>query len=48
MVGRIIVGNPDADFWMQDPGAGGDLPEVALNGFPPVAEIMGKGIVRRV
>ena len=47
MVGRIIVGNPDADPWMQDPPAGVDLPEVALNGFPPVAEIMGKGIVRR-
>ena len=37
MVGRIIVGNPDADSWMQDPGAGADLPEVALNAFPPVA-----------
>jgi plastocyanin len=48
MVGRIIVGNPDADAWMQDPRAGADLPQPALNGFPPVAEIMGKGIVRRV
>ena len=47
MVGRIVVGNPDADPWMQDPHAGADLPEVALNGFPPVAEIMDKGIVRR-
>ncbi len=26
----IIVGDPDADAWMQDPAAGGDLPEVAL------------------
>lgn len=47
MVGRIVVGNPGADAWMQDPGAAGDLPEVALDGFPPVAEIMEKGLVRR-
>ena len=47
MVGRIFVGDPDADTWMRDPGVGGDLPDVALNAFPTVAEIMGKGIVRR-
>ena len=46
MVGRIIVGEPGADGWWQDSAAGRDLPEVALNGFPPVAEIMDRGIVR--
>ena len=43
MVGRIIVGNPDADAWMQDPGAGGDLPEVALNGLSAGGGDHGKG-----
>ncbi len=47
MVGRVIVGDPDADDWMADPAAAGDLPQVALAGFPPVADIMAKGLVRR-
>jgi plastocyanin len=47
MVGRLIVGEPDADGWWQDPAAAGDLPEVALNGFPSVEEIMDRGIVRQ-
>lgn len=47
MVARIVVGDPGADGWLQDPGAAGDLPEVALAGFPPVAEILAKGTVRR-
>jgi plastocyanin len=47
MVGRLIVGDPAADGWLQDAGADGDLPEIALNAFPPVEEIMGKGLVRR-
>jgi plastocyanin len=47
MVGRIVVGDPGADGWMEGAGAGAGLPEVALAGFPPVAEIVARGIVRR-
>lgn len=50
MVGRIIVGAPEPRGWSTGPdGTGGDnaLPEAAMNGFPPVDEIMRKGIVRR-
>ena len=43
MVGRIVVGRPS-------PAAGdrpdGDLPDVALNGFPPVEAILRQGAVR--
>lgn len=45
MVGRIVVGNADS------PPPGGSaaqaLPEIALQAFPSIDEIMRKGIVRR-
>jgi hypothetical protein len=44
MVGRLIVGDPAADPWIEDP-APGDLPEVALAAFPSVAAIMDRGVV---
>lgn len=50
MVGRIIVGAPQPNGWLTDPrktGGDGALPAAALNAFPPVEEIMRKGIVRR-
>ena len=48
MVGRIVVGRPAA----QEPAAsaGADLtplPDVALNGFPSVDDILARGTVRR-
>lgn len=49
MVGRIVVGNPNAEDWWQtnllntDP----DLPRSALDGFPAITEIVEKGYVRR-
>lgn len=49
MVGRIIVGEPKADGWM-DARQDGDfepVPEVALSAFPSVEKIMRDGIVRR-
>lgn len=46
MVGRIVVGDPDADGWPQDPGAAGDLPEAALAAFPAVEAILAAGLVR--
>ena len=45
MVGRLIVGDPAADPWIDDPQAAGDLPEAALANFPSVAVIMDRGIV---
>ncbi|KRB30222.1 plastocyanin/azurin family copper-binding protein [Mesorhizobium sp. Root172] len=47
MVGRIIVGEPEAHGWPQLVGANGDLPEEALKAFPTIEDIMTKGIVRR-
>ena len=48
MVGRIVVGNPPAVEAAGEAAAGlTPLPEAALNGFPPVEEIVAKGIVRR-
>lgn len=47
MVGRIIVGEPEAHGWPQLLGANGDLPEEALKAFPAIEDIMTKGIVRR-
>jgi plastocyanin len=47
MVGRLVVGDPDADGWLDDPEAAGDLPEIALRAFPTVAAIMNTGLVRR-
>jgi plastocyanin len=42
MVGRIVVGEPGD--WSRRPA--GDLPEVALNAFPPVDAILRQGAVR--
>lgn len=47
MVGRIIVGGPEAHGWTELVGANGDLPEEALKAFPKVEHIMTRGIVRR-
>jgi plastocyanin len=46
MVGRIVVGDPGADGWMQDAGAASGLPEIALAAFPAVGDIMARGIIR--
>jgi plastocyanin len=48
MVGRIIVGGPEPHGWMETAGANGDLPDVALQAFPSVEDIVQKGVVRRV
>jgi len=45
MVGRLIVGDPAADPWIDASDAAGDLPEAALAAFPTVAAIMERGIV---
>ena len=47
MVGRIVVGAPAAvDAGGGTPEAGlTPLPEAALNGFPPVEEIIARGVV---
>jgi plastocyanin len=49
MVGRIVVGMPAAAEAASDTPAAGltPLPEAALKGFPPMAEIIAKGSVRR-
>ncbi|KQU87756.1 hypothetical protein ASD12_30340 [Mesorhizobium sp. Root102] len=47
MVGRIIVGEPEAHGWAEMIGANGDLPEEALKAFPTVEDIMTKRVVRR-
>jgi plastocyanin len=44
MVGRIVVGEPAAGI---GPGADGGVPEVALEAFPAIEEIMARGVVRR-
>ncbi|MCC2687751.1 MAG: blue (type 1) copper domain [Rhizobiaceae bacterium] len=48
MVGRIVVGRPAAH---DAPGSAGadlvPLPDVALDGFPSIEEILARGIVRR-
>ena len=46
MVGRIVVGDPEADAWPRDPRAAGDLPAAALAAFPPVEAILSAGLVR--
>ena len=48
MVGRIIVGGPEPHGWMELAGANGDLPDVALQAFPSIDDIVQKGVVRRV
>lgn len=47
MVGRIVVGAPQPLIPSAADASLTPLPEVALNGFPPVEEIIAKGIVRR-
>jgi len=48
MVGRIVVGRPGRDAGWQGPATDpGDLPEVALAGFPAVEAILTQGAVRR-
>ncbi|WP_287290407.1 plastocyanin/azurin family copper-binding protein [Mesorhizobium sp.] len=47
IVGRIVVGEPEAHDWTKLTGAKGDLPEEAVRAFPMVEDIMTKGIVRR-
>ncbi len=50
MVGRIVVGQPGrfpADS-VRAPSGGEPIPEIALQAFPSVDEIMRRGIVRRV
>jgi plastocyanin len=46
MVGRIVVGRPPEDSPAHGPDK--DLPKAALDAFPSIAEIMAKGVVRRV
>lgn len=43
MVGRIIVGAPQADGWQSGTAADNGLPQAALQAFPAVEEIMAKG-----
>lgn len=47
MVGRIVVGTPSAATPVAADPSLTPLPDVALNGFPAVEEIIAKGIVRR-
>jgi plastocyanin len=49
MVGRIVVGPPSSPGAADHPPdpALAPLPDVALNGFPPVADILELGIIRR-
>ncbi len=47
MVGRIVVGRPDADAGWQGPApASADLPEAALAAFPQVEVILKQGQVK--
>lgn len=48
MVGRIVVGKPGAAVPADSPAKAGltPLPEAALAAFPPVEEIMARGIVK--
>jgi plastocyanin len=49
MVGRIVVGNPNAKDWWQTAllNTDSNLPKAALDGFPAIAEIVKKGNIRR-
>lgn len=47
MVGRIIVGKPEAHGGWMEPVAASRLPDQALKAFPTVEEIMAKRIVRQ-
>ena len=47
MVGRIVVGEPAADFEFPTPDTDVEaVPEAALAAFPEVAEILARGIIR--
>ena len=43
MVGRIVVGSPDAPGWQPASEETGDIPEAALAVFPPVEAILRDG-----
>lgn len=45
MVGRIVVGEVEGDPYGTDDAT---LPEAALRGFPPVAEILARGVVQQL
>ncbi|CAG0949043.1 plastocyanin [Rhizobiaceae bacterium] len=45
MVGRIVVGRPGDHGWLGAAVGAGDLPDVALIGFPAVEAILGAGRV---
>ncbi|NLS07832.1 hypothetical protein HGP14_31855 [Rhizobium sp. P32RR-XVIII] len=47
MVGRIIVGKPEAHGGWMEPVAASGLPDEVLKAFPTVEEIMAKRIVRQ-
>jgi plastocyanin len=49
MVGRIVVGEPPKDGWWRTPLLAKDpnLPEVALQTFPAIDDVIRKRIVRR-
>jgi len=49
MVGRIIVGQPPQDTGLHLPTGTGDaaLPQIALDAFPSIEEILQQGAVRR-
>jgi plastocyanin len=50
MVGRIIVGQPDrspADTLSAQTAGGEPIPEIALQAFPSIEEIMRRGVIRR-
>lgn len=46
MVGRIVVGRPGPGSWLDQDGAGADLPDIALRALPPVEAILKRGMVR--
>ncbi|WP_214876729.1 plastocyanin/azurin family copper-binding protein [Paraburkholderia strydomiana] len=49
MVGRIVVGDPNAKDWWQTPQLKVDskLPAAALTAFPSIAEIIKRGYIHR-
>jgi plastocyanin len=47
MVGRIVVGQPGEAGWQDATSEAGDLPEVALDAFPSVDEILAEGRIDR-
>lgn len=48
MVGRIVVGEPPISGWTRNPTAGEGIPEVALETFPPVDDIIRNRIIRHI